>query len=199
MYFDRKKISVRELYGEGLRFVVRNDNINLINNKTFYAYALNGDKLTTLDISNIANENDDVFTDISVVPTGEIVLAYSSFNPKWDINSNRYCYDDKVVLSNRNEWKPIGYNVNICSRIISIVQTKFGFVAADNDTIYIFDKDLNLTHKEELGGTLLGIVDIERIVLDNSESFLFLLDRRYGRILKYDLNAKELTKPTVVP
>jgi len=202
MYCDPqgiKGISIRGLYGKGIRFVVKHENIYIIKGHTFYTYGLADEKLTVRDNNNPTSDNDNIFTDISVGPTGTIVLAYSSYNPNWDKSINGYCYSNKLILLYKDGEKHVEYIFNTCSRIRSVIQTKSGFVVADTDTIYILNNDLNLIYKEELRGTELGTVDIDRIVLDNNENFLYLLDRRYGRILKYNLIAKELAKPMVAP
>jgi len=66
--------------------------------------------------------------------------------------------------------------------------TRMGhIIIASSNSIYIFSQDLKLIHIEYLNDREFGTVDITRILSDREGENLFILDKQYSRILKYNL------------
>ena len=129
--------------------------------------------------------------DIDSATDDMIIVAYSYFNPYWDKSRKTYVNRNGILIFDQNCNEAFYKEIEIDSKVRSIVATEDGFVVADRDSIYIYDKNINLKFKEEMRGKELGVVDIQRISSDNSGTYLYIIESRYERILKYNLKTRE--------
>ena len=135
-------------------------------------------------------EGDIQLIDIDSAPNDSIIVSYSYFNPYWDKSRKGYVNRNGILIFDQNCNETFYKEIDIDSKVRSIEATESGFVVADRNSIYIYDKNFNLIFKEKMREEL-GEVDIRRIASDKSSTYLYIIDGRYDRILKYNLKTRK--------
>ena len=172
----------------------QNKKVYIIAPHTLFSYDLEGNLLCKKKISNknsTPSEGDVQLIDIDSAPDGSIIVALSHFNPYWDKTRQSNRHRNGVLIFDQNCNETFYKEIDIDSKVISIVATKSGVIIADRNSIYIYDKNINLISKEEMKGKELGEVWVRRISSDKSGTYLYVIESRYKRILKYNLKTRE--------
>jgi len=197
LYYDNNRISMKDLPTGDIRFALgQNKRIFLVSAyKPFLlSYDLEGNLLCRQKVPNRNStefEGNIQLIDIDSGLNGSIIVACSYFNPYWDKSRKRYATRNGIVIFDQNCNETLYKEIDIDRKVRSITATESGFVVADTNSIYVYDKDINLIFKEKMKGKELGIVDIQRISCDESGTYLYIVESRYERILKFNLKTRE--------
>jgi len=167
-----------------------------------YAYSFDGKLINKAEFSSKKIYPGEIklqLIEIDLDAAGYIYLAYSHINQYRDQEKNRSRYRNGV-LKLREDLKEIyDKELMIDGKITGLTITRDGnIVISDKNKIYIYDNSLKPIFKTTLKNPGLGKVDIGRIKTDPSGTNLFMIEKRYGRILRYDLIEKELYTRDIV-
>jgi len=161
-----------------------------------FSYDLEGHLLCKQNVSTVNGSmpaGSFKLIDIDSTADDNVVIAYSYR----DENSRdfRGIYTrNGVLLFDQNCSLFFRKEIEIDHPIRSIQAMGSKYVAADKDSIYVYDKDFKRLFKEKLKGTKLGaakVREISRISSDMSGTYLYIIEDRCYRILKYNLKTRE--------
>lgn len=132
------------------------------------------------------------FIDIASDRNGYLYILYSNHEK------------DGMVYRNQNGIFKLDQNCKLISNntldldskeVKSIEPANNGdMIIAAKDSFYIYNKNYQLLSRENLMDKELGQIDIHRIKIDKKSEYLYLIDKKYSRILKYNLITKEFDK-----
>ncbi len=143
-----------------------------------------------IDIS----ENNLKITDITSGPDDSILISYSK-GPTW--KGHGYGYNAGVLKLDENCREIDKLELDLeGSEIKSVAVTAKGnIVASTENRFYLLDKDHRVVLKETIQNSELGEVDIKRIKVDTRTDTLYLIDGKYNRLFRYDLQTKKWYNP----
>lgn len=197
--YNKNQTIIDFLLGD-VRFVLgkRNRVFTIVAYKKPYlfSYDLQGKHLLckqeVIDINSTPFEGNVTPIDITSAPDDKIIVAYSHYNPYRDGKRRKYVNRNSIQIFDQNCNKLLNKEIDIDSKVRSIATTPSGeVIVADENTINFFDKNFNFVFKEDLRGKELGIVDIHRISTDWNGTYLYIIEKRYQRILKYNIKTRE--------
>lgn len=183
-------------YGEKRFALLKSNKIFLIvvNKPHLLSYDLEGNLLCKQKVSNknsTQREGNIQLIDIDSGPDDSIFVVYSYPNSYRDENRNRYVIRNGILIFDQNCNETFYKEIDIDTKVRSIEAIESGIVVADRNNIYIYDQNVNLIFKKKVWDKELGEVDIRRISSDKSGTYLYLIENRYSRILKYNLKTRK--------
>lgn len=129
--------------------------------------------------------------DLASDAEGYIYVVYSYFNPYRDKGEERRDYFNGILKFGENLSQIFNKKLDLDGKVRGITITKNGdVIISEKHGFYVFEKNMNLKYEEKVNSEELGEVDIARIKTDRRGDNLYLIEGRYGRILKYDLRNK---------
>jgi HEAT repeat protein len=183
---NQKKPKFADIYVKAE--IVKNDSLFIMipESKEIESYDLDWNKRCEYSVEKDYFKFIDIASDLN----GYIYLLYS--------NQEK----DGIAYRHQNGILKLDQNCNpVSNNILDLDSTQLkslepasngNMIIAAKDRFYIYNRNYQLLSTENLMDKELGEIDIHRIKIDRQSEHLYLIDKKYNRILKYNLKNKEL-------
>jgi hypothetical protein len=193
-----RDVDMRFIIGANQKLFLVKENMPFASDRAtaLYAYDFNGNSFCKYEALHERKNNADIqIIDVASEAGGNILVIYSYVSPIWDSKENKYVYQNGISKIDLNCQKIYDEKIHLTGKARSITSGSNGdIIIADNNSFYVFDKKLRLVFAQNLSESALGEVDITRVKFNKKEKSLYIIEKRYGRILKYALSGKEWYK-----
>ena len=167
-----------------------------VNTPVIYSYDFKGNLLCKREIKgeNVKpGEGYIQLIDLTTDSKGNVLLVYSYLNPYWDKVKDGYLYRNGILKFEQNCNQIYNRALALDGKVTSITTTPDdSIIISDKHCFYVYDKNLNPLFKYDLSNRELGKISIRRIKADLRGQWLYIIESKYSRILKYDLQNKKL-------